>query len=121
MAKKLSLLTMVLACFAILGSRLGVDPAWSQGVTVERDIPSDPQDFARPSPPGSPSVFFNYVACYDYFTGQPQNCHFTHKLLGLEPPAEELCDPQTNRCTNAGHQHDFGDPSGRVLDAVSGI
>jgi hypothetical protein len=72
-------------------------PALAQGIIHQVTVKP------RPSLPGKTWTFTSYYGCFEYGTGRPVNCSFTHTVDGVKPPAS---DPDNN----GGHFHNTSRP-----------
>jgi hypothetical protein len=54
----------------------------------------------QPSFPGDISMVRTHISCYDAFTLRELDCAFTHKVIGIKKPVEDIEN-------NGGHAHNF--------------
>jgi len=89
-----------------------VTPSWSAeyGYIHERVIPKSPSHLK----PDQPITKLLLIGCYDAWSGGYLNCEFTHKVIGLKEPKEDIEN-------NGGHCYDYDghpliDPPGKALE-----
>ena len=75
-----------------------VSSSWGAeyGYIHERVIPKSPSHL-KPNKPISKLLF---IGCYDAWSGQYLNCEFTHKVIGLKEPKEDIEN-------NGGHCYNY--------------
>ncbi len=72
-------------------------PIWGGGVILKENHPKPP------TLPGVSSTLGILYACYRVWDGSMLDCAFTHKIVGLKKPADDLDN-------NGGHLHNGGRP-----------